>query len=125
MTFLGSKVNSAGRAVAWDPASGELPDGDELAHALADRAGIEDIRPELSPVAQQVAMLRGQADLTRTLKQLLPRTAEPGRVHRCLARLPGQLRRLGRPPRFQLLVTVNYDTALEDAFRLETSHPTS
>lgn len=50
------------------------------------------------------------------VKELRPGHAQPGRVHRMLAELAGQLEHLGRPRRSQLLVTVNYDSALERAF---------
>jgi hypothetical protein len=50
------------------------------------------------------------------LRELLVKAeCEPSSVHRFTARLPGRLRDLGRE-RYQLVVTTNYDAALERAF---------
>ena len=41
---------------------------------------------------------------------------DPQEVHRFLASFPRRLRELGRPERYQMIVTANYDSALEQAF---------
>jgi hypothetical protein len=58
----------------------------------------------------------GRADLWRALKQFAAADCEPGPVHRFLASFPGMLKDLRRPKRYQLIVSTNFDTALEQAF---------
>jgi hypothetical protein len=41
---------------------------------------------------------------------------EPNELHIFLAELTGEMRKRGRPPPFRLIVTTNYDDALERAF---------
>ena len=63
-----------------------------------------------------MSLTEGRVDLYRTLRELLIKAdGEPSSVHRFVARLPGRLRELGRE-RYQLVITTNYDTALERAF---------
>ena len=110
--FLGSRLGGGpaqGR-------SGSLPDAEELATILAERFGIKSTRLDLPEVAQYVYVTKGRPDLYRTLKQLLTVQCEPGPVHRFLARFPGMLEELGLEKRYQLIVTSNFDTALEQAF---------
>ena len=109
--FLGSRL-SCGPA----PGSGSLPDAEELAAILAERFGIKSTRLDLPEVAQYVYVTKGRPDLYRTLKQLLTAECEPGPVHRFLARFPRMLEELGLEKRYQLIVTSNFDTALEQAF---------
>ena len=112
--FLGSRM-APGRAgtVEGPPA---LPDAEELAEVLARRFRIEQTRPDLAEIAQYVVVTRGTPDLYRTLRQILTTELEPGPVHRFLARLPGTLEELGLEKRYQLIVSTNFDTALERAF---------
>jgi CHAT domain-containing protein/SIR2-like protein len=70
----------------------------------------------LAEVAQRVAVTLGERRLYTALKSLVAAHSEPGDVHRVLAEFPGLLRRLGLPPRHQLIVSANYDAALERAF---------
>jgi DNA-binding SARP family transcriptional activator len=92
-----------------------LPLRDELAAHLAaafdcppERAG------ELTKVAQWVAITQGVGPLYDTLHAVFDRDYEPGAVHRFLASLPSALRERGLPQ--QVIVTTNYDRALEQAF---------
>jgi hypothetical protein len=95
---------------------GSLPDADEIAADLVRRFDL-DVRPfDLAKVAQYVYVSSGRPDLHRTLKQILSDASEPDPVHRFLARFPRDLERLGLPPRYQMIVTTNYDLALERAF---------
>jgi hypothetical protein len=112
--FLGSRL-TAGQCGPPD-GHGSLPDAEELAASLAERFGIEPMRLDLPEVAQYVYVTQGRPDLYRTLKQLLTADCEPGPVHRFLARFPGMLEELGLEKRYQLIVTSNFDTALEQAF---------
>jgi WD40 repeat protein len=114
--FLGSRANSAGRTSARTPDSRQLPDGDELARALAEQGRIEDAGRELAEIAQQLYVDRGPAMLATILRALLPVDAEPGALHRLIAGLPARLGRSGGRTPYQLLLTVNYDVALERAF---------
>ena len=61
-------------------------------------------------------MTSGEADLYDWLGQILAVQSEPTTVHRFLAGLPSQLERLDLPKRYQMIITTNYDTALEQAF---------
>ena len=71
---------------------------------------------DLARVSQHVSLTEGRVDLYRTLRELLIKAdSEPSSVHRFAARLPGRLRDLERE-RYQLVITTNYDTALERAF---------
>jgi DNA-binding SARP family transcriptional activator len=109
-------VLGAGVALAEEPNGHPgLPLRDELAEYLAttfdcppERAG------ELTKVAQWVAITQGVGPLYDTLHAVFDRDYEPGSVHRFLAALPPLLRERALPQ--QLIVTTNYDRALEQAF---------
>jgi hypothetical protein len=119
VVLLGSRVNASDRLESWHPGTG-LPNADELAMRLAIQSHLKPDEPnDLASVAQQVCASLGPAPLYRTLKAMLPRDPSPGTVHRFFARLPETLAYLGRPRRHQLIVTTNYDTALERAFDTE------
>jgi hypothetical protein len=120
VVLLGSRVNASDRVGSWHPGTGRLPNADELAIRLASRLRLQPHEPDdLASVAQQVSASRGRSPLYRTLKEMLQGDPSPGAVHRFFARLPGTLAQLGCPGRHQLIVTTNYDTALERAFREE------
>jgi hypothetical protein len=110
--FLGPRI-AASRSSAVEGTS-SLPDAEALAAALAERFGIAQAR--LPQIAQYVYVTRGWPDLYRMLSRLLTADYEPGPVHRFLARFPGTLERLGLEKRYQLIVSTNFDTALEKAF---------
>jgi hypothetical protein len=110
--FLGPRM-AAGRASAAEGTS-SLPDAEALAAALAKRFGVAQTR--LAQIAQYVYVTIGWPDLYRMLSRLLTADYEPGPVHRFLARFPGTLERLGHQKRYQLIVSTNFDTALEKAF---------
>jgi hypothetical protein len=112
--LLGSQV-TAGRAGSAE-GQPSLPDADELAAALAERFGIKQTRLDLPEIAQYVYVTRGRPDLYRALRQLLTPECEPGPVHRFLARFPRTLDELGFEKRYQLIVSTNFDAALEQAF---------
>jgi hypothetical protein len=63
-----------------------------------------------------VCVDKGAGDLYRTLRKTLTPRCPPGSVHRFFAALPAMLERIGYPDRYQLIVTTNYDDALERAF---------
>jgi len=98
---------------------GSLPDADEVAAQLAQRFELEPGPLELPRVAQAIYVLSGRPDLLRTLRRILTPQRDPNEVHRFLARLPQQLERFGLPIRYQMIVTTNYDSGLEQAFEDE------
>lgn len=125
--FLGPDVNSCDRAEPWegDDISEYLPDSDELARYLAQKirtgAGTKEAALGLALASQSLLIKRGDDSLYGALEDALreevqpPRRA-PGSVHRFLANLPKTLRSLGAAESCQLIVTANYDNALERAF---------
>ena len=113
---LGLDVN-ADRPVQ-EPQFGDelLPSAEELAADLVERFGLEFDPLDLAKVAQHVYLTCGSPDLHRSLKRLLPVEAEPSAVHRFLATFPARVDELGLDRRYQMIVTTNYDVALERAF---------
>lgn len=114
MADQGTVVPLLGSRVA-----GALPDAEKLAADLAASFGIERAPEDLPRVAQQVYVSAGRPDLVRRLRQILSAVAEPSPVHRFLAQFPRELEQLGLPPRYQMIVTTNYDASLERAFENE------
>jgi hypothetical protein len=96
-----------------------LPGAAELAAGLAQRFNIDPGDLDLAHVAQYVYVTRGRPDLYKTLKQMLTADCDPGAVYRSLATFPQMARRLGHEDRYQMIVTTNFDTALERAFDTE------
>ena len=113
---LGAGVNVAAGAATWQPGCGRLPDGAELARALAERFALESDSRDLAEIAQQVLAAEGPKPLERALRELLlDQPVAPGPVHEALAHLPALLR-AAECESAPLLVTTTYDTALERAF---------
>jgi len=105
------KALLAGRIV---PVIGLDGAGDLAAH-LASAFDVPDDRPvDLARVSQYVATMKGSGPLYDELHARFEAAVEPGPLHRFLARLPSLLRQRGAP--HQLIVTTNYDLALERAF---------
>src|SRR5262245_14569868 len=88
--------------------------GDLAAH-LASAFDVPDDRPvDLARISQYVATMQGSGPLYDELHARFEAAVEPGPLHRFLAKLPALLREQGAP--HQLIVTTNYDLALERAF---------
>jgi DNA-binding SARP family transcriptional activator len=101
----------AGRVV---PVIG-LDGAGDLAEHLAKAFDVPDDRPvDLARVSQYVATMQGSGPLYDELHARFEAAVEPGPLQRFLARLPALLRERGAP--HQLIVTTNYDLALERAF---------
>jgi hypothetical protein len=138
--LLGAGVNLCDRPdeLKWSRGAAFLPSGQELAQHLAttffypaDEATHEsdpndapgaatasDLPPrhlDLLRVSQYIAATDGSAPLYRELRNLFSSKYDPGRVHKFFAAFPGRMRALGAE-RYQLIVTTNYDDALERAF---------
>jgi DNA-binding SARP family transcriptional activator len=87
----------------------------DLAQHLASAFDVPDDRPvDLARVSQYVATMQGSGPLYDELHSRFEAAVEPGPLQRFLARLPALLRERGAP--HQLIVTTNYDLALERAF---------
>jgi hypothetical protein len=93
---------------------GPSPLTDQLASPLAEHLTTN--LSGLAEVAQRVAVTLGERRLYTAIKDLVAAQSEPTKVHRFLADFPGILRRLGLPPRHQLIISGNYDLGLERAF---------
>ena len=101
----------AGRVV---PVLGLDGVGDLAAH-LASAFSVPDDRPvDLARVSQYVATMKGSGPLYDELHARFEAAVEPTALHRFLAQLPVLLRERGAP--HQLIVSTNYDLALERAF---------
>jgi DNA-binding SARP family transcriptional activator len=105
------KALVAGRVI---PVLG-LDSAAELATHLARAFDVPNDRPvDLTRVSQYVATMKGSGPLYDELHARFEAAVEPGPLHRFLARLPALLRDRGAP--HQLIVSTNYDLALERAF---------
>ena len=123
--LLGAGVNLCGRPENWTWQHGDptyLPSGDELAGFLAEYFEFpaersEASRLDLARVSQYAAVIQGSGPLHEELHQLFDADYPPTGLHSFLAELPSlQRERLGAA-KYQLIVTTNYDDALERAFR--------
>jgi hypothetical protein len=120
--FLGAGVNCAGRARNgdWSECETDLPDARELAKWLAQwlvrQTELDGVSMDLVRVSQYLEDMLGRGELQHRLRQVLAREAAPTCVHRFLAELPGRLRRAKAENPHLLVVTTNYDDALERAF---------
>lgn len=121
--FLGAGANLCGRdGEEWGPdhRGRQLPSGAELARYLADEFDYPyESRDDLVRVSQYIATMDGPGPLFLKLHELFDADYPPSPLHLFLARLPRLLREGGRPRAHQLIVTANYDDALERAFRAE------
>jgi hypothetical protein len=120
--LLGAGVNLCERHAGEEWKLGiTLPNGSELATYLA-RAFFypEESRADLLRVAQYAAVTDGTGPLYNELRSVFRRDYSPTRVHRFFAALPKTLEplRAEAPPdtAYPLIVTTNYDDALERAF---------
>jgi hypothetical protein len=119
--FLGAGANLCGRPAGADWQGGHyLPSGAELTSYLADSyAYPQGERRDLLRVSQYVQAMTGGNVLYSELRGLFNREYEPTELHELLAAMPQLVRgwrAQGHESRFQLIVTTNYDDALEHAF---------
>lgn len=109
---LGPNVNPG----QWSDACEFLPNARDLAEYLANEYEYDaSDRERLAAVAEYVHLCEGPAQLSSTLSDVLGSNA-PSDVHRFLARVPSATAKAKGEPRYQLIVTTNYDDALERAF---------
>ena len=132
--LLGAGINLCGRPdnEVWERREPRyLPSGGELAAFLAEYFEYppDDAR-DLVRVSQYAAVMQGLGPLYDELHEIFDADYEPSALHRFLAGFPAILRSKGYKPRYQLIVTTNYDDALElrlprASTRSSTSSPTS
>lgn len=114
---LGPGVNAVGPAEASDEDGEYLTDADELARRLAKRFGYPvDRTTRLAAVSEYARWMEGVPPLYETLADAL-RSQPPTSVHRFFAELPRTLRDRGVRRPYQMIITTNYDNALERAFQ--------
>lgn len=119
--FLGAGANLCGRAEGTRWRYGEteyLPDGRELADYLAEYFGYPEgqVR-DLVRISQYASVMQGTGPLYQRLHDVFDVDFAPSPLHTLLAGLPAQWRAKGVDPvPYQLIVTTNYDDALERAF---------
>lgn len=132
--LLGAGVNLCGRPEGVAFQQGQyLPSGSELAALLAEDFGYSPDGQEvecphckekhrvqypldLLRVTQHIAVMTGSGPLYDELRTLFNADYPPTSLHDFFANLPGSLRAKNLPPRYQLIVTTNYDDVLERAF---------
>jgi len=119
--LLGAGVNVCGRPDGFSWRWGErqyLPSGTELAAYLAKEFDAPDelsSTNDLLRISQFIdAIDRSEGELYETLHRIFDADYEPGPVHTFLAQLPPLLRE--QKARLQVILTTNYDDALERAF---------
>lgn len=114
--FLGAGANLCGRPPGETFIAGKtLPGGAELARYLAKKSDYTADDADLGRVSQYVALMEGDQGLYDSLRSIFDHDYEPTELHRFLAQLPRILRDQGSA-QYQLIVTTNYDDALERAF---------
>ena len=122
--FLGAGVNTCGRVDAEFHLGERLPSGRELAQHLAATAGYPDLNhADLARVAQYFAVTEGDGELYRELRKVFGGHFDPTPLHILLAHIP-QVVRQNPQPVYPLIVTTNYDDALERAFTRPASRST-
>jgi len=116
--MLGAGVNLCGRprGIGWERGR-YLPSGNELAVHLAVRFGYpkRELR-DLLRISQFVEVTQGSGPLYDELHELFDADYPPTPVHELLASLPRRLGLAGSG-RYPLIMTTNYDDALERAFQ--------
>lgn len=117
--FFGAGVNLVGRPKDAPWQHGQyLPTGGELSAYLAENFGYPEIdKRDLVRVSQYIAVMEGSGPLYEELRKLLDADYPSTALHQFFAKLPSALRNKGYPPRYQLIVTTNYDDVMERAFR--------
>ena len=115
--FLGAGASLCERPQESDWRQGYLPSGSELAAFFAESYAYPEHGPlDLVRVSQYVELTAGDAALYEELHSIFAGTYAPNKLHRLLAALPAAQRAADRPQAGQLLITTNYDDALEQAF---------
>ena len=115
--FLGAGANLCGRpdGTTWAEDGDFLPDALELASTLAAEVGYPDPEDhDLKRISQYVHSVLGWKPLYKYVRAPLQVIYPPTELHRFLAAVAGILRERDMPR--QIILTTNYDDALERAF---------
>jgi hypothetical protein len=119
--ILGAGVNLYNRPpnVPWVPGD-DLPNAVELAGYLAKEFGYpQDEVLDLMRVSEYAYVMSGIGPLYEKLHRLFDADFPISPVYQFLAKLPRELKKANQPPRYQLIITTNYDDGLERAFSEE------
>jgi hypothetical protein len=116
--LLGAGANLCERARDGKWQKGRtLPSGAELSEYLAGLYGYPGAdAANLQRVSQYAQVVRGEATLYDDLHEVFTAKCEPTLLHTFLATLPSRLAEISGEPRYQVIVTTNYDDVLEEAF---------
>ena len=114
--FLGAGANLCGRPEGTPWGRGEyLPSGAELAAELIERVKYPDPNDrDLMRISQYVDATLGAKTLYEWVRDPFEAIYPPTSLHYFLARMSGLLRKRNKPR--QVILTTNYDDALESAF---------
>ena len=115
--FLGAGANAENRAGPWLEGSGALPDDLDLAGYIAAKVQHKSAPVDLAEVAQYASAIYGEQEVFQWVRRILRVESEPCQIYERLARLPARLQELGLEKSYQMIVTSNYDGALDKAFR--------
>lgn len=116
--FLGAGASLAGRPASDWRSCGFPPNGRELADLLAETHAYPsgESNRSLVRVAQYVDLKLGEQALYDDLRATFARPATPTAVHRLLAERAARCRAAGDSNPWPMIITTNYDDALEQAF---------
>jgi len=116
--LLGAGANLADRppGTAWERGR-YLPSSAELAHHLAAQFDYPDNDRDLVRISEYASVMTGSGPLYEQLHEVFDADYAIGPLHRFLAALPVRIEAADRPRACPLIVTTNYDDALERAFR--------
>jgi hypothetical protein len=116
--FIGAGANLCGRTGPWKRPGNTLPSGSELSEYLARECFYPaPDKDNLVRVTQYQATMEGGGALYMRLRDVFVSDYGPTDLHRFLAQLPQKLEQSFGRPRYQLVITTNYDDALEQAYR--------
>jgi hypothetical protein len=117
--FLGAGANKCGRPKGSNWQCGKQPpDGKELSEYLAEKFMYpENDKKDLVKVAQYISTMTGSGPLYEELHELLDADYPSTSLTHFFANFQSILREKEYKPRYQLIVTTNYDDLIERAFR--------
>ena len=118
--FFGAGVNLCDRPdqVHWEEEQKKfLPSGSELSKFLATSFQYPDENVnDLSRVSEFVDLISGSGPLYDELHRVFDNDYPLTSLHQFFANLPDAFRKKEYPPRYQLIVTTNYDDLMEKAY---------